>query len=456
MARDFKTIGVVGLGTMGAGITEVFARTGYTVVGVEVDDDAVARGRQHLEHSTARAVSRGKLSEEDAQALHDRVTFATSMEELKDADLVVEAVVESIDDQEADLQAARGHRRRGRHPRDQHLLAVGHGDLDRQLPPRPGHRRALLQPRPRAGVRRDRAHRRHRARRPRGRLRAGAGAGQEPRRLWRQGRLHREHAAVRLPQPRGLHVRGPLRLPRGHRRGDAVRLRLPDGPAGPARPDRSRHGVRDPRDDVPPGSRPPARACAGPQADGHRRHARPEDRQGLLHLRGGRQPRRRGRRQDPLGRRQAAAQARHQARRRRRHRHDGHRHHRGLRQGWVRRRLRRPLAGQGRWRAYDDRALARQGDPARQARRGRQAGRARSADRLDLARRPRPGRHRGRGDRRGPEDQDDVCSRTSTRSASPAPSSRPRRPRCRSSSARRRPTARRTSSGCTSSTRRRS
>ncbi len=97
MARDFKTIGVVGLGTMGAGITEVFARNGYTVVGVEVDDDAVARGRQHLEHSTARAVSRGKLSEDEAKALHERVSFATSLEELKDADLVVEAVVESIE-----------------------------------------------------------------------------------------------------------------------------------------------------------------------------------------------------------------------------------------------------------------------------------------------------------------------------------------------------------------------
>ena len=97
MARDFKTIGVVGLGTMGAGITEVFARNGYTVVGVEVDDDGVARGRQHLEHSTARAVSRGKLSEDEAKQLHERVSFATSMEELKDADLVVEAVVESIE-----------------------------------------------------------------------------------------------------------------------------------------------------------------------------------------------------------------------------------------------------------------------------------------------------------------------------------------------------------------------
>ncbi len=97
MARDFKTIGVVGLGTMGAGITEVFARNGFSVVGVELDEDGVKRGRQHLEHSTARAVSRGKLNEEDAKALHDRVSFVTSLDGLRDADLVVEAVVESIE-----------------------------------------------------------------------------------------------------------------------------------------------------------------------------------------------------------------------------------------------------------------------------------------------------------------------------------------------------------------------
>src|SRR4051794_19682397 len=96
MARDFTTIGVVGLGTMGAGIAEVFARHGYAVVGVEVDEDGTARGRQHLENSTARAVKRGKLSTEEQAELLGRVRFATTMEELKDADLVVEAVVESV------------------------------------------------------------------------------------------------------------------------------------------------------------------------------------------------------------------------------------------------------------------------------------------------------------------------------------------------------------------------
>ena len=97
MSRDFKTIGVVGLGTMGAGIAEVFSREGFHVVGVEVSDDSLARGRGHLEHSTARAVARGKLSEEDQQALLGRITLTTNLADLKEADLVVEAVVESLD-----------------------------------------------------------------------------------------------------------------------------------------------------------------------------------------------------------------------------------------------------------------------------------------------------------------------------------------------------------------------
>ena len=82
---------------MGAGIAEVFARHGYSVVGVEVDEDGAERGRQHLTNSTARAVSRGKLTEEEQEALLGRVTFATDLEELSEADLVVEAVVESVD-----------------------------------------------------------------------------------------------------------------------------------------------------------------------------------------------------------------------------------------------------------------------------------------------------------------------------------------------------------------------
>jgi 3-hydroxybutyryl-CoA dehydrogenase len=96
-SREFTTIGVVGLGTMGAGIAEVFARNGFSVVGVEVNDESLERGRQHLLHSTGRAVARGKLSEEDQRALVGRVAFTTNMQDLADADFVVEAVVESIE-----------------------------------------------------------------------------------------------------------------------------------------------------------------------------------------------------------------------------------------------------------------------------------------------------------------------------------------------------------------------
>ncbi len=97
MARELTTVGVVGLGTMGAGIAEVFARNGLTVVGVERDDESAERGRGHIQHSTDRAVKRGKLSEADQQALFDRVTFATSLDALSDCDLVIEAVLEHLD-----------------------------------------------------------------------------------------------------------------------------------------------------------------------------------------------------------------------------------------------------------------------------------------------------------------------------------------------------------------------
>ena len=97
MARDFSTIGVIGLGTMGAGIAEVFARNGFDVIGVEVNDEAVDRGRAHLQHSTDRAVKREKLTEADQAELLGRISFATELKELAGADLVVEAVVESLD-----------------------------------------------------------------------------------------------------------------------------------------------------------------------------------------------------------------------------------------------------------------------------------------------------------------------------------------------------------------------
>ena len=95
--RTFTTIGIVGLGTMGAGIAEVFARNGYAVVGVEKDDDALGRGRQYLEHSTTRAVKREKMTDVEQSELLGRITFTTELGDLGAADVVIEAVVESLE-----------------------------------------------------------------------------------------------------------------------------------------------------------------------------------------------------------------------------------------------------------------------------------------------------------------------------------------------------------------------
>ena len=97
MVQEFDKVGVVGLGTMGAGIAEVFARAGFNVVGVEIDQAALDRGRGHVDKSLSRAVSKGKLTEEERAGIDGRLTFSTSREDLADADFVVEAVPERMD-----------------------------------------------------------------------------------------------------------------------------------------------------------------------------------------------------------------------------------------------------------------------------------------------------------------------------------------------------------------------
>ncbi len=97
MASEINTVGVIGLGTMGAGIVEVFARGGCTVIGVETTTPYADRGRAILQGSTDRAVAKGKLDKAGQQQILDRITISTQMADLAPADLVVEAVPETID-----------------------------------------------------------------------------------------------------------------------------------------------------------------------------------------------------------------------------------------------------------------------------------------------------------------------------------------------------------------------
>ncbi|HEV7207334.1 MAG TPA: 3-hydroxybutyryl-CoA dehydrogenase [Mycobacteriales bacterium] len=96
MVRRFSKVGVVGLGTMGAGIAEVLAKAGIDVVGVEVDEAALTRGRAHLRHSTDRAVAKGKLDHAAQDALLGRISAGTDLAALADCELVVEAIPERM------------------------------------------------------------------------------------------------------------------------------------------------------------------------------------------------------------------------------------------------------------------------------------------------------------------------------------------------------------------------
>ena len=97
MAREFSKVGVVGLGTMGAGIAEVLARSGLQVVGVEHDEQGLDRGRGHLATSTARAVAKGKLTEDEVAELLGRISTGTDLSALRDCELVIEAIPERME-----------------------------------------------------------------------------------------------------------------------------------------------------------------------------------------------------------------------------------------------------------------------------------------------------------------------------------------------------------------------
>lgn len=91
-----EIIGVVGAGTMGNGIAQVAARAGYRVVMRDVSDDFLQRGIKAIEKSLQRDVDKERLSAEEKISIISRIQTATSLESLRDAAIVIEAVTEDL------------------------------------------------------------------------------------------------------------------------------------------------------------------------------------------------------------------------------------------------------------------------------------------------------------------------------------------------------------------------
>jgi 3-hydroxybutyryl-CoA dehydrogenase len=92
-----KKLAVVGAGLMGSGIAQVAAQSGWQVVLRDLTDDALARGLAAIEASYRRFAAKGQLSDEQVEASLGRIRTTTQLDAAADADLVVEAVFESVD-----------------------------------------------------------------------------------------------------------------------------------------------------------------------------------------------------------------------------------------------------------------------------------------------------------------------------------------------------------------------
>jgi len=90
------TVGVVGAGTMGNGIAQVFAQAGFAVRVHDVAPAMLDRARATIEKSLAKFVEKGKVSAQDRAAALGRLTFSPDIESLREADYVVEAIAEDL------------------------------------------------------------------------------------------------------------------------------------------------------------------------------------------------------------------------------------------------------------------------------------------------------------------------------------------------------------------------
>ena len=94
---NVSTVGIVGAGFMGTGIAESAAAAGKHVLLYEPAEEPLERSRDNLRVSVQRGISRGKISDEDAASLIDRITFTTRLGDLEAADALIEAISEDAE-----------------------------------------------------------------------------------------------------------------------------------------------------------------------------------------------------------------------------------------------------------------------------------------------------------------------------------------------------------------------
>jgi len=93
---EIRKIGVVGAGQMGSGVAEVVISSGYHVLMRDVTPEAVEKGVKRIQGDLGKRVQKGKMTSEEKDATLKRLSTTTTLEDFKDCDFVIEAVVENI------------------------------------------------------------------------------------------------------------------------------------------------------------------------------------------------------------------------------------------------------------------------------------------------------------------------------------------------------------------------
>ena len=94
---DIKKVGVLGCGLMGSGIAQTAATAGFETIVREVSDELCERGVGGIEKSLAKFAEKGTITADQQKETRARLTSTTSLEDLADCDIIIEAIIENLE-----------------------------------------------------------------------------------------------------------------------------------------------------------------------------------------------------------------------------------------------------------------------------------------------------------------------------------------------------------------------
>ncbi len=94
---DIKVIAISGAGTMGSGIAQIFAKKGYQVIVSDIKEEFLDKSKNLIKVFNSSLLEEGLMTKEEEEKVYENIKFTTNVQDFKDADIVIEAIVEKLD-----------------------------------------------------------------------------------------------------------------------------------------------------------------------------------------------------------------------------------------------------------------------------------------------------------------------------------------------------------------------